>query len=501
MYTRVYLLLVTANLVFLQASPFAPHATRIPRPTSTLCAQSAAVATVATHEKSTDDFLLSNSSMAKFMPKWPAIVTYTAVKGWTNDTTMYLQRAVEDVLELNPILTGRVYQKRVRYCQQGIFPSFPKVHTELRVEPGYFDKEHFLEIVDAPSGMRSLKDMNCTTALQHVQEIVIPYMNIRCESTEEDIKKKLPLFCIKVVRFPDDTACIGLKMSHCLGDGVTFFYLYDQIMYLLNYEAMKHVNARAGTEEVKMRLRNHLINWDHPAKASFECYPDTFSLKDRRNAYGWPFYLGIFRNFRRLINPTYKRLMVLRRDKIDEVKQEYQQKYPAGTRISANDLMTAGLCQSCESTDIFSFPFNQRGRRPDLMGHMTAGYLCSEIPFPRDDALEPIDVRKIVSQGYYFEKDQLPIGPFLCGRNGRISNFASVQTKHLFRKGPSGIEITCHCMPVNFFEIFPIDVAMMFPVDQEHIGVMHNFDKFHDTEILDRMSVFTMEPDEKESTS
>jgi hypothetical protein len=49
--------------------------------------------------------LLHEGVTAKFMPKWPAIVTYTLVKGWTDETTKAFQEAVDKVIDLNPILT------------------------------------------------------------------------------------------------------------------------------------------------------------------------------------------------------------------------------------------------------------------------------------------------------------------------------------------------------------------------------------------------------------
>lgn len=236
------------------------------------------------------------------------------------------------------------------------------------------------------------------------------------------------------------------------------------------------------------------IDWNHPLKATHECFPETFSRRDVRNSYGWPFYVGLFRNFKRLIDPKFSRLYVMRRDKIDAVKKEYLKSCPKGTIISANDLITAGLCQSNESTDIFSFPLNMRGRKEGMNDPMAAGYLCCEIPFPKEAAREPLGMRKIVSEKQYYDTDKVPMKPFFEGRNGRISNFASIRSNALFENRPAGLEVICHCMPVNFFEIFPIDVCMIFRIDKEHLGVMHNFANYTQNELLDNMTVFTLEP-------
>lgn len=432
------------------------------------------------------DFLLHQGLTATFMPKWPAIVTYSAVTNWTDETTDKFRYAMERVLGLNPILTGRLYRHRP-------FPLFHRKGDKfgLYIEPGYHadDVDKFVLVREAPPDMTNLAGMNCTNALRLIQHDIVPFMNIRCESSGEDIAKKNPLFGAHVLRFPNNTACLAIKMSHCLGDGLTYYHIVDQLMYFLR---------ESNGDRAKHAPPPKVINWNHPMKATFECFPETFSRRDRYTAYGWPFYLGILRNVRRLVHPTYKKLMVMRRDKIAQAKQEYLKHCPSGTIISANDLITAGLCQSCESTDIFSFPLNMRGRKEGMMDKMAAGYLCCEIPFARTAALEPMSVREIVTKRQYYTTNELPRKPFLRGKNGRLSNFASVRSPDMFAENISGLQVICHCMPVNFFEIFPIDVCMIFAMDSQHIGVMHNFDKYHDTELLNNMTVFTMAAPAKE---
>lgn len=161
--------------------------------------------------------LLHEGVTAKFMPKWPAIVTYTLVKGWTDETTKAFQEAVDKVIDLNPILTGRVYRHRP-------FPIFhPRSdHFELRVDMDYYNKEthNFVTVVDKRSEALPL-DMNCTSGLDFMETKIIPSLDIHCESTGTEIRKKLPLFGTHVVLLPDNHACIAIKMSHCLGDGLT----------------------------------------------------------------------------------------------------------------------------------------------------------------------------------------------------------------------------------------------------------------------------------------
>lgn len=166
-------------------------------------------------ETTADSFyhLLHKGLTATFMNKWPSILTYTLVEGWTEDTTQAFRDAVDQVVKLNPLLAGKVYRHH-----PFPFSNYP----ELRVQPGFFLQDHdFVTVVDAPSDMSSPKGMNCTTALDLIEENIIPIANIHCESTGTDIAKQLPLFSAHVVRLKDNHACFAIKMSHCLGDGYT----------------------------------------------------------------------------------------------------------------------------------------------------------------------------------------------------------------------------------------------------------------------------------------
>ena len=258
-------------------------------------------------------------------------------------------------------------------------------------------------------------------------------------------------------------------------------------------QIINYLNAHFDKSETR-REHPTTIDWNHPLKATHEIFPETFSEKDVHNSYDRPFFIGLFRNWRRLIHPQYSKLMVMSREKIHAAKKKYLKKFPEKTIISANDLITAGLCQSNESCDLFSFPLNMRGRKEGLDDAMAAGYMCCEIPFPKTAALEPIGMRKIVSKKHFYNSDQVPVEPFLHGRAGRITNFASISSKYLFEKGASGLKTVAHCMPSSFFEIFPIDVCVIYRIDREHVGVIHNFEHYHENKLLDSMTVFSLEP-------
>lgn len=104
-------------------------------------------------------------------------------------------------------------------------------------------------------------------------------------------------------------------------------------------------------------------------------------------------------------------------------------------------------------------------------------------------------MRKIVSKTHFYETDQVPTEPFQHGRAGRLTNFASISSDYLFEQGAAGLQTVAHCLPSSFFEIFPIDVCVIYQLDKQHLGVIHNFEDYHENKLLDSMTVFTLEPE------
>jgi hypothetical protein len=335
----------------------------------------------------------------------------------------------------------------------------------------------------------SLKDLNQTQGLAFIENTIIPLLQLKCESVGTQAKKGKPLFDIRVVELPEDHACVAIKMSHCLGDGIVYCGLFEQLLHFLNYF---HNTPDATIPGAPLPKE---INWNHPLKASFELYPNTFSPRDVRRSYGGPFYFGLLRGIKRLIRPKPIQVYVLSRENINAKKKEFSEHYPEGTRISANDLISAALCQSTRSTDMFYFVLNMRTRHEvDVHDPNAAGYFCWEVPFPVSAVQEPIGMRRIVKKGRYYETNEIPLKPFLKGKVGRITNWASIAPTIVFRQGHKvGFDVVCHCAPTTFFEILPLDVGVAYQLDETHIVVMHNFAKFEESPLLRDMTVAHLE--------
>lgn len=435
---------------------------------------------------------LHKGRTAKFMLRWPSMVSYTLSREWSDDTVATFSEAVEKVVKLNPILTGKVIKFRRRrrwFRRRRRRPKGDdeggKRGLEIRIQPGTFSSiDHsFVTHVAAPADIPSPKGLTKADALSYMEKEIVPLLDVKCETVAEQIKREKPLFETRVVMLPDGYACFCVKLSHCLGDGVVYYHLIDQLCHFINHP-----------DETAEESKVHKIDWNHPLKATHEAYPEDLSPRDIRRSYGFPFYFGLFRNFKRLIDPK-SEYLVLSRDKIKKKQRDLRMEAAdAGnpehiSAISSNEIVMSALCQLNLSTDIFAFPHNIRGTKVGVEDPYAAGYFCCEIPFAKEAALEPIELRKIITRCNYFASNEIPLRPFIQGRVGRMTNWASITSKSLFTKWHAGMETVCHCAPTNFLDIFPMDVGIIFRLDEHHLGVMHNFKETQQSPLLEEIAL------------
>ena len=205
------------------------------------------------------------------------------------------------------------------------------------------------------------------------------------------------------------------------------------------------------------------IDWIDPAIASHEIFPKTFSERDIQTAYGAPFFGGLLKNLLN-IHEQKKSYFVLSKEKIENERRRLISLHNG--HVSANDVITAALCEANMSTDIFAFTINMRERHSNLGGNFH-----SEIPFLRKESTNPAMFRQIVKHGQYFKRDELPICPFVRGKVGRISSLASIQTLIV----PEGMDIICHTMLASYETNIPMDVAFITSMNSDNYLVIHNF--------------------------
>jgi hypothetical protein len=386
-----------------------------------------------------------------FILNSPAISSFVLVKGWSENSLAVLSNAVDKVIKENPVLSGRATCPK-NWCKE------PSVAIELSAflpERGH----SFVEAIDGRE-LPQLADKDSDTAflLDYVGKFVAPLVGCH-DTTLQQIHHKSPLFGVKVVLLPGDYACIYTKMSHCIGDFVTYYQILDQISA---YDK--------GAEA-------HSINWNNPLQAKHEIVPDDLSKRDVVRLYGLPFLFGIASHL-----PTMrlrkKEILLLSREKIKRKKEKLKAKgYCEG--ITSNEIITAALCDANRSTDIFAFTRSMRGVTPGL-GLRDGGNLHCEIPFQRCAGRNPLVIKDMIERGKYFEPNEIPVWESLMGRVGRITNCIAPTNKISF----GGCKPICFCPAKSFLNLTPLDTAIIFRADKDHYAVMHNFQKMTDSQQL-----------------
>jgi hypothetical protein len=292
--------------------------------------------------------------------------------------------------------------------------------------------------------------------LQYLDNNISPFIQT-LGSVDHLISTSSPLFGVDLIIIGDGYAAYVMKMAHCIGDGVTYYNIMDQIHHVFNQYDLLSVQRETGPT-------NKIIDWTSPLIASHEIFPESFSYCDIQKSYGLPFFLGLVYNT--LFQPRDKKgYFLLCKEKVDIQRKEYGVQY--NIHLSPNDIITAALCEINTSTDIFAFTMDTRNRHAKLLG---GNYHC-EIPFERVHGSNPRNFRRLLKSGYYYQPDKIPWLPFLQGRVGRISSLATIQKL----VSSDDVRIKCHSMLSSFLENIPMDAAFICEMNNMTYVVLHNF--------------------------
>lgn len=389
-------------------------------------------------------FLVHKGRSAEMIRRSPSLAGVTLSKGWSREASEAFINAIHSLVKMNPILTGHVYDKNRDLFNSG----------ELWIEAGTYtpDKHEFVKYIDPPLDAPDLSAMNATETLAYCLDVLMPLLD-GCELTEKQIEKKLPLFEANLILLPDSHAFYSVKMSHSVGDGVTFF------------QVLKEISMHMNGFDVSP------IDWNNPLKPTHEFYPDTFSPRDIEVSYGGPFMCGLLKNFFTL-SLRHQNILLLCKDKVNRKKRELRAA-SGSNDVSSNDIITAALCEANQSTDIFVFTENIRGIKQGVPRHAGGNFIW-EVPVSRLACANPLEVRASVSNGGYYKTGELPLQPFLCGKVGRLTSLATITEKVMFK----GTEVVCQLPFLSFIKELPLDVAVIFRFSDRYWGVLHNFSQF-----------------------
>lgn len=377
---------------------------------------------------------------------WPSITTFTLVNGWNDNATESLIHAVNRVVEKNVVLTGTA-------SRHGIINN-----VEIRITPGTYTPvaHNFVNVISIEKDLHvpDFKHMKKSKILDFMDTFISPLVP-KTDSVIESISNQSPLFGVDLIILGNGYACYVVKMSHCVGDGVTYFNVIDEINHFFNQ------NSR------KMRIES--IDWTNEKISHHEIFPERFSSRDTQIMYGIPFLLGLLKNTWN-IHKQKKGYFLLCKKKVQMKKKFYLESHQ--TNVSANDIITTALCEASLSTTIFAFTMNMR--RPHCN---YGGNYHNEIPFPKSSVLYSTDqadpglFRNILRNGWYYDTNEIPPCPFVLGTVGRISSLATIQKLI----ATENMEVLCHAMLSSFVSNVPLDTAFISSMNNETYVVLHNF--------------------------
>jgi hypothetical protein len=371
----------------------------------------------------------------------PRVETFTISCGWDDGKANAFSKAVDQVVVQNPILTSHlVWKKNALYASPGTYTT---------------ENHSFVSIDEDPSISIENDFVSHEARIDFINTHLAPKVGNEKKRASEDIKTKRPLFHAHLFRFANGHACYYVGISHALVDGWTYYQIIDQISSFMS-----------GQDKMP------LINWGNPALATHEVVPDHYSKRDLRRIGILPLLLGFMRIS---LRKKREQIWILNRADILRLKEE-QLDTKTTEYLSSHDVIVSTICRLVQSSDEVIVNMDQRVRDP-LFKANDGGNCLKHLAIPCDVGSNPNAIRKAVTKGYYYEANQVD-GKAL--RKGRVCYTTSWVTGF---KCIQGLQTICHCPSVHFVRSIPGDIGILFSIDDENFGLIHNFFKINEAEL------------------
>lgn len=388
--------------------------------------------------------LVHRGPLAKTLSLLPAVATNTFSSGWNYSKLRALKQAIQRLVVQNPILSGSVVmEKDSIYVEPGMHN--PDTHMFWTDITSYRDSRLaadprtilFLEDYIVPN----LHTMPAKQKLRFMQNHVAPLFP-EVTRVKEEAKKRLPVFHVYLLPLTGGNLAYSIRMSHAVGDAATYFALVNQLSHLLQGNGASPA-----------------IDWEAPARRMQEGHSK--SEVDAMRLQGTPLRLN-----KRSKQQGY---LVLSRPKI----QRRQQQLRAGDvgYPTTNNVVVAALCQSNPKLKSFCLIVNGRDTRKEQQEELVeGGNNLRAISFPRGAAVDPSSLCRMARDGLQSEATN--------HRCARISNWSDLSQS----LEVEGVTTHVQVLPEDFVKSLPLDTAVMFSMDDKHIGVLHNFKSLDVTE-------------------
>lgn len=118
---------------------------------------------------------------------------------------------------------------------------------------------------------------------------------------------------------------------------------------------------------------------------------------------------------------------------------------------------------------------NQRKYVKGVEDH-DAGTFLSFLNVPSEVSRDPRRFRQTVQKGYHWSPGSIPSGPILRAQVMSISSWATARRPDQ-PLVPKESEWIFHCPHTSFIKNVPMDIAVVFDMNPDTLGVMHNFSK------------------------
>jgi len=383
-------------------------------------------------------FLVHKGKFAQVLPMYPKVESFTLAHGWSQDMKSRFPCAVQRVIDINPILSGRVTKT-----------STGKIVVQTGMS-AFKNQEHSRVVDISTIVTRSPVGLLQNEMFEYIHEHVYPHLKSAPTLVRDEIKGKLSLFDATLFLLPDDHVCYHVGMSHSIGDAETYYMILDQVSAVLNQE-----------KEV------HEVKWENPSTAVHE------PLRKGSALFPFAFACGVFANG---LSSAFKSNrvanLVLSREAIERKKTELVA--PSNQYLSSHDIVLAALCRLNASSEILSFYMDVRSRQQEHFDKRDGGNCLSQVTFPTEAGRDPNMLRKIVDeQAYFKEGQQPPLSKYARGRFGFTTSWAN-STKLIAGKGIANI---CHVPCKHFLGNLILDVAVIYQMNEECLGVAYFFNK------------------------